>query len=120
MNKLVIELGGKERTLKFNMLFLEEYAKKLKENANNVSNTALMIYAAIKANSEVTETPMDCSFEDCFDWAEEMLLNDDVTKINIILEAYQQSNVYKSTIKKKMETESQQTGMELEDTLLEK
>ena len=129
MNKLVIELGGKERTLKFNMLFLEEFEKKRKEKQNEVSNTACMIYAAIKANSELTDIPMDCTFEDCYDWSEEMLLNNDVSKVEKILEAYQQSTVYKATQEalKKKEAENLiatamngQIGMQSEDTPLEK
>ena len=118
MNKLVIELGGKERTLKFNMLFLEEFEKKRKEKQNEVSNTACMIYAAIKANSELTDTPMDCTFEDCYDWSEEMLLNNDVSKVEKILEAYQQSTVYKATQEaiKKKEAMNGQIGTLLEDT----
>lgn len=108
MNKLKIELGGQMRTLKFNMLFLEEFEKKRKENQGEVSNTACMIYAAIKANSELTDEPMDCDFENCYDWSEEMLLNNDVSTISKILEAYQQSTVYKFTeqVKKKTETEN--------------
>lgn len=129
MNKLIIELGGRQRTLKFNMLFLEEFEKKRKENQGEVSNTACMIYAAIKANSELTDTPMDCSFEDCFDWSEEMLLNNDVATVQKILEAYQQSTVYKFTEQvKKKETEnplrealiSGQNGTPSEDMRLEK
>lgn len=129
MNKLKIELGGKERTLKFNMLFLEEFEKKRKENQGEVSNTACMIYAAIKANSELTDTPMDCTFEDCYDWSEEMLLTNNVATIEKILEAYQQSTVYKFTQEalKKKETDSLiqtaingQIGMLSEDTPLEK
>jgi len=117
MNKLVIELGGKERTLKFNMLFLEEFEKKRKENQGEVSNTACMIYAAIKANSELTDTPMDCSFEDCYDWSEEMLLNNDVSKVEKILMAYQESTVYKATQEaiKKKELMNGQTGTLSED-----
>src|SRR5678810_192475 len=116
MNKLVIELGGKERTLKFNMLFLEEFEKKRKEGQGEVLNTACMIYAAIKANSELTDTPMDCTYEDCYDWSEEMLLNNDISKVEKILEAYQDSTVYKATKKKKKKKElmNGQTGTELE------
>lgn len=128
MNKLKIELGGKERTLKFNMLFLEEFEKKRKENQGDLSNTACMIYAAIKANSELTDTPMECTFEDCYDWSEEMLLNNDVSTIEKILEAYQQSTVYKATFealkKKQIATEllpiSGQTLKPLNGTHLEK
>ncbi len=115
MNKLIIELGGKERILKFNMLFLEEFEKKRKEYQNELSNTACMIYAAIKANSELTDTPMDCTYEDCYDWSEEMLLNNDVSKVEMILTAYQQSTVYKATqdaIKKKEAEGETQMGME--------
>lgn len=124
MNKLKIELGGEERTLKFNMLFLEEFEKKRKENQGEVSNTACMIYAGIKANCELTDTQLDCTFEDCYDWAEEILLNNDVAKIEKILEAYQQSTVYKFTQealkKKEAEAINQQIGMQSEDTPLER
>lgn len=130
MNKIKIELGGKERTLKFNMLFLEEFEKKRKESQGEVANTACMIYAAIKANCELTDTQLDCTFEDCYDWAEEMLLNNDTSKIEKILEAYQQSTVYKATQEalKKKEAEGMiqtalsngQIGEPLNDTPLEK
>jgi hypothetical protein len=109
------------------MLFLEEFEKKRKEKQGEVSNTACMIYAAIKANSDLTDEPMDCTFEDCFDWSEEMLLNNDISTIEKILEAYQQSTVYKATQEaiKKKETEglqimiSGQTGTALNGTHLE-
>jgi len=130
MNKIKIELGGQERTLKFNMLFLEEFEKKRKENQGEVSNTACMIYAAIKANCELTDVQIDCTFEDCYDWSEEMLLNNDISKVEKILEAYQQSTVYKFTQEalKKKEAENLittainnvQIGMQLNDTPLEK
>jgi hypothetical protein len=129
MNKLKIEFGGRERTLKFNMLFLEEFEKKRKENQGDVKNTACMIYAGIKANSELTDTPMDCTFEDCYDWAEEMLLNNEVDKLTTLLEAYQQSTVYKATVealkKKQVETASLtvmngQIGTPLNGTPLER
>lgn len=121
MNKLVIELGGKERTLKFNMIFLEEYDKKKRENGNAISNTAVMIWAGIKAHSEITETPMDCTFEDCYDWAEEMIFNNDVDKINSIGEAFLNSTVFKGIedAKKKLQQE-EQTLTELGLTPLEK
>ena len=130
MNKIKIELGGKERTLKFNMLFLEEFEKKRKENQGEVSNTACMIYAAIKANCELTDVQIDCTYEDCYDWSEEMLLNNDISKVEKILEAYQQSTVYKFTQEalKKKEAENLittainngQIGMQLNDTPSEK
>ena len=73
--------------------------------------------AAIKANSELTDIPMDCTFEDCYDWSEEMLLNNDVSKVEKILEAYQESTVYKATQEaiKKKELMNGQIGMPSED-----
>jgi hypothetical protein len=121
MNKLTIELGGKQRTLKFNMLFLEEYMKKKQENETTYRNTALIIWAGLKANAEVTETPIDCTYEDCFDWAEEMIVNSDQEKMNAISEAMEKATWYKSgaELKKKMEM-SQQTGTVYTDTPSEK
>ena len=61
---------------------------------------------------------MDCTYEDCYDWSEEMLLNSDVSKVEKILEAYQQSTVYKATQEaiKKKEAMNGLTGTLLEDT----
>ena len=114
MNKLIIELGGKERTLKFNNIFLREFQKKQQEENDEISNISIMIYAGLKAYSVVSETKLDATFEDCCDWAEEMILQNDSDKITAILEAFQESNIYKSgqEVKKKMETEMElQIGM---------
>lgn len=126
MNKLKIELGGKERTLKFNMLFMEEAAKcKLPTesiNTQNISHTAIFIYAGIKANAIITDTPTDCTLEDCFDWAEEMLINEDTEKLDKLMNAYYESTVYKSNddLKKKTEELLQQIGMRSDGMPLER
>jgi hypothetical protein len=121
MNKLVIELGGKERTLKFNNIFLREYQKKQKEDTDEIMQISLMIWAGMKAYSEVSETPLTATFEDACDWGEDMILNNDTDTMNKILNAFQESNVYKAgqEVKKKMEETSQQTGMPLSDMPLE-
>ena len=107
MNKLIIELGGKERTLKFNNIFLKEFQKKQQKENDEISNISIMIYAGLKSWSVVSETKMEVSFEECCDWAEEMILTNDTNKITAILEAFQESNIYKSgqEVKKKMEAE---------------
>ena len=138
MNKLKIELGGKERTLRFNLLFakelskLGEAAKKSKEQAQdddnkdvdevmqNLSWTGMFIYAGLKADSQLTGVPMDLDSADCYDLAEELIVNNEVDKIRQIHEAYTASTAYTflEDVKKKMETEtSQPIGMQLEDTL---
>jgi len=103
MNKIVIELGGKERTLKFNNIFAREYEKKKLEYDDDVSNLCAVLYAGIKAYSVVSETKMQETFEECCDLAEDMILNHP-DKIQEIIEAFQESNFYKAAeeVKKKM------------------
>jgi hypothetical protein len=113
MNKLNIEIGGKERTLKFNNVFAREYEKKQRQYNEDVTAIGIMIFAGMKAWSVVSETPMEATFEDCCDWGDEMVLNNDSEKMNKILEAFQESNFYKAVedIKKKTEEMIQQIGM---------
>src|SRR6478609_9736665 len=112
MNKLIIELGGKERTLKFNNIFAREFEKKKLEYDDDVSNLSAMLYAGIKAYSVVSETKMEESFEECCDIAEDVMLNSP-DKIMEILTAFQESNFYKAAedVKKKIEMGELQIGM---------
>ncbi len=121
MNKLVIELGGKERTLKFNNIFAREFEKKKLEYNDDVTNLSAMLYAGIKAYSVVSETKMQETFEDCCDLAEDIIIND-VDKMQLILDAFQESTFYKAAeeVKKKMESgELEQIGTQLNGMLLE-
>lgn len=120
MNKLVIELGGKERTLKFNNVFALEYEKKRLQYDETVTSISVMIYAGMKAYSVVSETKMEATFEDCCDWGDDLVLRNDAEKVNAIFEAFYESNIYKASqeVKKKMETEtSQQIGTVLNGML---
>lgn len=118
----MIELGGKERTLKFNNIFLREFQAKQKDGEDEeITNLSMMIYAGLKAYSEVSETKMEATFEDACDWAEEMILNNDTEKIEAIMGGFTESNVYKAGVelKKKMDEANQQIGMPSKDTPLE-
>lgn len=128
MNKLKIELGGKVRTLRFNILFAKELGvvrAKLDEDegVQNINNTGIFIYAALKADSKLTGDPMELSYADCYDIAEEMILKGEVDKMQQINEAYTSSTAYtflEEVKKKAAEMEaSPQIGMPLEDTLTE-
>lgn len=126
MNKLKIELGGKERTLRFNLLFtkqlaaLGEKANKEKELAvtkveddteeimENLSWIGMFIYAGLKADSQLTGVPMDLDYADCYDLAEELIIKNEAGKITQIMEAYTASTAYTflDDVKKKTETET--------------
>jgi hypothetical protein len=80
-----------------------------------------MIWSGLKAYAEVTDTPVDCTKEDCYDWVEEMLFNNDVDTINAISEAYLQSSVYKATEEAKKKTQADlQTLIHSNGTLSER
>jgi hypothetical protein len=124
MNKLVIELGGKERTLKFNNIFAREYEKKKLQYNEDSTNLGDMLYAGIKAYSVVSETKMEETYEECCDLADDILLNH-AEKMQEILTAFQESTFYKAgqEVKKKIETgemkiEALPIGMQLSDTLM--
>lgn len=127
MNKLIIELGGKERTLRFNALMVKqlEEAHTLSQNMQDEDlkgfvGTAQFIYAALKSDSLMTGRLMDLSFADCYDLAEELMLKTPEI-VQQIFEVYNGSTAYTliEEIKKKTAEMSEQTGTQSDATPLE-
>lgn len=137
MNKVTVNLGGKERTLKFTMLTQELYEKlciqyftpddvqAMSANEQTIGQTglasAIVIYAGLKAYADLTQTKPDFTLEDCVDWSEELIINNDEQVLQSIFSTWTESAAYKSRVelKKKLEQmESQQIGTQLEDTPL--
>lgn len=124
MNKLIIELGGKERTLRFNTLFIKllaEVTEQYPVGTDNVSATAIFVYAGLKADSILTGRALDVSFVDCFETVEDWALNGQDEKIQRIVDAYYSSTVYNfiEESKKKIVETSEQIGTSSEDMPLE-
>lgn len=120
MNKLIIELGGKERTLRFNTLMVKslEEANRLSsgiedEDLQSFKGTAQFIYAALKSDSLITGRLMDLSFADCYDLAEEIMLKDPEI-VEKIFEVYNGSTAYTliEELKKKTPETSEPIGMQ--------
>lgn len=122
MNKLAIELGGKERTLKFNMLqqeifdalsvkhFTIERAAALAAGeasaADTFLSTGIFLFSAASAYCRIADVKEDFTLEDCIDWAEEMTLFAEDGKSQKIADAYANSTVFKfaKEAKKKLQT----------------
>jgi|ERR1044072_771763 hypothetical protein len=137
MNKLTIELGGKERTLKFDMRAQEKLEKLLMErldaeeivsmaenamsDGTNMFSTAILIYAAMLSYCAIVGSKPDFTLEDCIDWYEEIIHKNESQKIQAIMDVYTESTAYKSRVElKKNLTQAEQTGMKSEDTHSEK
>jgi len=133
MNKITVNLGGKERTLKFTMLTQELWeklsiqhfsAEDFGEFSNNTQTigkvglaSAIIVYAGLKAYADLTQTKPDFTLEDCLDWVEELMISEDDVVLKSIYDTWTASAAYKSRqeLKKKMD---EQIGMQSEGTPL--
>jgi len=84
MSYIKIEIGGKERGLKFNQLAVIILAQKV--DAENYAGTAnyAMVYAGLSANCYVKGEERDFTFEEVCDWVD-LLTQDDINKIDACL-----------------------------------
>ena len=109
MSYCKINIGGKERGLKFNqmaVMIMSEYAA-----ADHLLATAgyAMIYAGLRTNCYVKREEPDFTFEDLCEWVEVVSL-DDMEKVNAAFmetEAYKKGKAYQDEQEaaKKKETE---------------
>lgn len=113
-----IELGGELRALKFNMYAIEIIAAKA--TGSQAGNLAVFIYAGLCGNEYVRSSGADSvcheSFEEIFEWAEDIYLNkkDVFAKI---LETYWASKPMQK-VKEDGEREEEKKKTEAESVLL--
>jgi len=106
MSYLQINIGGKERGLKFNQLAIETIAKY--NDAETISGLLYaMVYGGLKANAYVKREELDFTFEQVCDWVDELENKEEVSD-NIsrcVMETQSWKNLTKSTETENVEEE---------------
>ena len=96
MNYINVEIGGKNRGLKFNQLAIIILSQKA--DTDNYAATAnyAMVYAGLKANCYVKEVEADFTYEDVCDWVD-ALPQETLTAIDNCLA---ETQVYKDLVER--------------------
>ena len=100
MSYIKVNLGGKERGLKFNQLAIEVIGL----HNNSGTNTGFiyaMFYGGLKGNSFVKGEEPDYTFEDVCDWVDGLENKEGV--IALVTNAMSETQIWKSLVKKGQE-----------------
>ena len=99
MSYIKIELGGKERGLKFNQLALEIIRSK-SNPLSDIQNVYALFYGGLRGNSFVKEEEPDYTFENVCDWVDEIYVKPDAADIiKKVSEVFTSTQMYQSIIK---------------------
>lgn len=99
MNYIQINIGGKDRGLKFNQLSLETYTKCVDFERANSSTIYATFYAGLTGNCYVKREEPDFTFEDVTDWVDELYSEGRKKEIEKVCEVWAETNVYKEWLK---------------------
>lgn len=97
MSYLQIEIGGKQRGLKFNQLAIEIMSQ-YNDTGTNTGFMYAMIYGGLRGNSYVKREEPDYTFENVCDWVDELK-----DKENVIVEVtnkLQETQIWKDLVDK--------------------
>jgi len=105
MSYIKIELGGKERGLKFNQLALEIIRTKSNPDSD-IQNVYALFYGGLRGNSFVKEEHPDYTFEDVCDWVDEIYIKPNAAEIiKEVSTVFTGTQMYQSIITQKPEKE---------------
>ena len=100
MSYIQINIGGKDRGLKFNQLSLEVYTKHIDYNNAVVTSTIYAtFYAGLIGNCYVKKEEPDFTFEDVTNWVDEIFDSGRKDEIEKVCDAWAETYVYKEWIK---------------------
>ena len=97
MSYLQIEIGGKQRGLKFNQLAIEIMSQ-YNDTGTNTGFLYAMIYGGLRGNTYVKREEPDYTFEQVCDWVDELK-----DKENVIVEVtnkLQETQIWKDLVDK--------------------
>jgi hypothetical protein len=97
MSYIQIEIGGKQRGLKFNQLSLETYTK----NVGNEVSTAIYatFYAGLIGNCYAKQEEPDFTFEDVTDWVDKLYEEGRKEEIKKVCDLWADTYIYREWIK---------------------
>lgn len=99
MSYIKIELGGKERGLKFNQLALEIMGSYAGETTTQ--NVYAMFYGGLRGNSFVKREDPDYTFEQVTDWVDEYYAAKNYDLIKNVEQVLTETQLYKSLVPEK-------------------
>lgn len=105
MSYLQIEIGGKQRGLKFNQLAIELISQ-FNDTTTNTGFLYAMVYGGLRGNSYVKREEADYTFEDVCDWVDAMPNKEDV--IVKITNTMTETQVWKDLVSKGQEISSEE------------
>lgn len=105
MSYLQIEIGGKQRGLKFNQLAIELISQ-FNDTTTNTGFLYAMVYGGLRGNSYVKREEADYTFEDVCDWVDAMPNKDDV--IIKITNTMTETQIWKDLVSKGQEVASEE------------
>lgn len=98
MSYIHINIGGKERGLKFNQLSLEVYSKYI--DYENVTTTIYAaFYAGLRGNCYVKKEEPDFTFEDVTNWVDAIFEEGRKDEIKKVCDMWSETYVYREWIK---------------------
>jgi hypothetical protein len=92
---ITLQLGGKERTLKFNMRALETLSEVKLAGDIGLSSAAVIVYAGLIGWHYAKQTQPDFTFEDVSEWVEDIMLSEDRGVIADVNECFESSRAFK-------------------------
>ena len=72
---ITLQIGGKQRTLKFNMRAVEAFGEIKNAGTSVVSSSVNLIYAGLVGACYVKQEEPDFTFEDVSEWVEDLIMS---------------------------------------------
>lgn len=99
MSYIQIELGGKLRGFKFNMMSLEVFSKNINAEAVHTTSIYATFYAGLIGNCAVKREEPDFTFEDVCGWVDELYEKGRKEDIEKVCAVWVETHVYKNALK---------------------
>jgi hypothetical protein len=111
---ITLNLGGKERTLKFNMRALEVLSEAKCAGDFGISSVSIVVYAGLIGWHYAKQMDPDFTFEEVSDWVEELTMSEDAKVLSGVNECFENSRAFKyvsENAKKKVARSNGQISM---------
>src|ERR1035437_959079 len=112
MSYIKIEIGGKDRGLKFNQGALIMFQEKVDKNNYAATTGYALIYAGLMANAYAKSEEVDFTFENVCDWTDE--LKPEV--VLAVINCFKETQIYKSLLPEEIEQSSDRTKLKQKTT----